>query len=63
VGTLAPPFVRYVGLRHRFAFRETKSGLLVGEVQLFASAGAPTYIVILGEPCEGMLKVQDGFGF
>jgi hypothetical protein len=49
VGTLAPPFVRYFGLRHRFAFRETEGGLLVAEVQLFASAGAPTYVVILGE--------------
>jgi hypothetical protein len=48
VGNLAPPFKKYPGVLHRIAFRETAEGALVAEIQLFASAGAPTYVVVLG---------------
>jgi hypothetical protein len=49
VGTLPRPFVAHPGVYHRFAFPRSPQGLLYCEVQLFASAGAPTYAVVLGE--------------
>lgn len=48
VGTLPPPYKKYPGIQHRIAFKELVGGGVIGEVQLFASAGAPTYLVILG---------------
>lgn len=55
VGTLPPPFKKYPGVHHRIAFRETAEGLVVADIQLFASAGAPTYVVILGSRTSGSM--------
>jgi hypothetical protein len=48
VGTLPPPFEKYPGIQHRIAFKELADSAVLGEVQLFASAGAPTYLIHLG---------------
>ena len=49
VGTVPSPFKKYPGVRHRISLHDTlESRVLFSEVQLFASAGAPTYVVILG---------------
>lgn len=49
VGTVPSPFKKYPGVRHRISLHDTRdSKVLFSEVQLFASAGAPTYAVILG---------------
>lgn len=49
VGTLPSPFKKYPGLQHRISMHETpETKLLFSEIQLFASAGAPTYVVVLG---------------
>jgi hypothetical protein len=49
VGTLPQPYKIHAGVGHRFSFHTNSQGLLYCELQLFASAGAPTYIVILGK--------------
>ncbi len=49
VGTLPSPFKKYPGLQHRISLQETaETRLLFSEIQLFASAGTPTYVVVLG---------------
>ena len=49
VGTVPSPFKKYPGVRHRISLHDMlESRVLFSEVQLFASAGAPTYVVILG---------------
>lgn len=49
VSTLPSPFKRYPGVQHRIFLRETvEPRLLFAEIQLFASAGTPTYSVIIG---------------
>lgn len=49
VSTLPSPFKRYPGVQHRIFLRETaEPKLLFAEIQLFASAGTPTYSVIIG---------------
>ncbi|MBA2704404.1 MAG: hypothetical protein H0U60_11185 [Blastocatellia bacterium] len=53
VGTLPSPFKKYPGVQHRIFLRETAAPkMLVAEIQLFASAGAPTYVVIIGRLSE-----------
>ena len=50
VGTMTGAYRKYPGLLHRVAVHENlEHGLLVAEVQLFASSGAPSYGVVLGE--------------
>ena len=49
VGTMTGAYRKYPGLLHRVALREDlERGLLVAEIQLFASSGAPSYVVVLG---------------
>ena len=49
VGTIDGPLRTYNGLLHRLAIHsDTEKGLLIAEVQLFASSPTPTYGVILG---------------
>jgi hypothetical protein len=49
VGTMTGPYRKYPGLLHRVAlFEDRDRGLLVAEVQLFASSGAPSYAVVIG---------------
>jgi hypothetical protein len=49
VGTMTGPYRRYPGLLHQIALHEDRDrGLLVAEVQLFASSGAPSYGVVIG---------------
>jgi hypothetical protein len=49
VGTLPSPFKKYPGLQHRISLQETlETRLLFSEIQLFASAGSPTYVIVLG---------------
>jgi len=49
VGTMTGPYRKYPGLLHRVALHEDHDrGLLVAEVQLFASSGAPSYGAVLG---------------
>lgn len=49
VGTLDGPLRTYNGLLHRLAINsDEEKGLLIAEVQLFASSPTPTYGVILG---------------
>jgi len=49
VGTMTGSYRKYPGLLHRVALHEDHDrGLLVAEVQLFASSGAPSYGVVLG---------------
>ncbi len=49
VGTMTGSYRKYPGLLHRVALHEDhERGLLVAEVQLFASSGTPCYGVILG---------------
>jgi hypothetical protein len=49
VGTLPEPFVRHPGQQTRVEFKANNQGLIYAEVQVFAEAGAPTYLVVLGE--------------
>lgn len=50
VGTMIGAYHKYPGLLHRVALHEDlERELLVAEVQLFASSGAPSYGVVLGE--------------
>lgn len=49
VGTVPEPYQRHPGLQHRLAIHiMPEHRLLYSTVQLFASAGAPAYIVVLG---------------
>jgi len=49
VGTVPEPYQKYPGLRHRLSIHiMPEHRLLFSTVQLFASAGAPSYIVVLG---------------
>jgi hypothetical protein len=49
VGTLPGPYKQYLALQHRISIEVMpENRLLVATVQLFASAGAPTYVVVLG---------------
>ena len=49
VGTTTGPYRKYPGLLHRVALHmDLDRGLLVAEVQLFASSGAPSYGVVIG---------------
>jgi hypothetical protein len=49
VGTMTGAYRKYPGLLHRVALHEDQQrGLLVAEVQLFASSGTPSYAVVLG---------------
>ena len=49
VGTMTGAYREYPGLLHRVALHEDlERGLLVAEVQLFASSGTPSYGVVLG---------------
>jgi hypothetical protein len=49
VGTIPAPYKKYPGLQHRISIDVMpENRLLFSTVQLFASAGAPSYIVVLG---------------
>lgn len=49
VGTVPEPYMKYPGLQHRLSIHiMPEHRLLYSTVQLFASAGAPSYIVVLG---------------
>jgi hypothetical protein len=49
VGTAPQPFIKYPGLQHRISIHiMPERRLLYATVQLFAGAGAPNYIVVLG---------------
>jgi len=49
VGSIPRPYQQYLGLQHRISIDVVpENRLLCSTVQLFASAGAPSYIVVLG---------------
>jgi len=49
VGTVPDPYEKYAGLRHRISIHVMpEHRVLYSTVQLFSSAGAPSYIVVLG---------------
>ncbi len=49
VGTIPEPYKKYPGLQHRISIHVIpEHRVLYSTVQLFASAGAPSYIVVLG---------------
>lgn len=49
VGTVPEPYKKYPGLQHRISIHiMPEHRVLYSTVQLFASVGAPTYIVVLG---------------
>lgn len=48
VGTLPPPYTAHPEVGHRFQIYRNTQDLLCCETQLFASAGSPTYVVVLG---------------
>lgn len=49
VGSKDPPFERFENMSVRVAIKQNEqAGILFAEVQLFASSGAPTYLVVIG---------------
>lgn len=59
VGSISPPYTRYEGVGVRFAIKVLEAHRVAfAEVQLFASIGAPTYVVALGKLKDGEMLIE-----